>query len=141
MLMPLECYFSVEPQSKSLAEFTNELKRSVDTTKTFSFELAMLVLQQGYEVCTAIEKMDPKIASQLGVQCGMCQNKILSCAEIAGCLLGDGAQDQLDTLKGLLSKADVQAINTFIKNTANDQQVKCIVCEQSGHWVDIGQKH
>lgn len=132
--------FSAEVLSRPLAEFTNELKRNIDTTKTISFDLALLVFQQGYEVCTAIEKIDSKIVSRLGVQCGKCRKKVLSCAEFAGCLLASGAQEQLDKFKKLLSKPEEQAINTFIKNAANDRQIKCVLCEQSGHWVDIKQK-
>jgi hypothetical protein len=88
----------------TLQEFTGELKRDIDITKTVLFSLALIVLQQGYEICTAIEKVNPQILSQLGACCEKCRNKILSCAEFAGCLVAYGVQDQLDKFKQLFSR-------------------------------------
>jgi hypothetical protein len=123
--------------STPLKEFTNELKSVFDTTKTISLELALSVLQYGYEICTVIEKIKPEIASQLGIECQGCKNKILSCAEFSGCLLACGGnknKDQLDHFKKLLFNPEVEAINLFMMSIANEKQIKCPMCEKFVYW-------
>jgi hypothetical protein len=126
-------YIASENSSITLKEFSKELKRSTDTTKTISFEFAIHVLQEGYSICSAIEKIKPQISSQLGAKCKEC-SKILSCAEFAGCLLASGMQNKLDDFKKLLSDPEIQPINMFIKNTANEQKIKCAQCGKLTHW-------
>lgn len=123
--------------SESIEKFTKCIKRDFTYSDKISLELALLFLQQGYEICTLIDKIDPQISSQLGVQCGSCKNKILSYAEFAGSLVASNLQDQYDTFKKLLSNPEAQKINLFIMKVANEQQIKCSNCEKFGHWIKI----
>lgn len=123
----------------TLNGFTSEFKKSIDTQKTFSLEAALSVLQNGYEICMAIENFGPNVSSKLGVQCGSCKNNILTCAGLAGHILASGALDEFKKLKRLLATADIKTINLFIVKSANEHQVKCVICEKFGPWVELDQ--
>jgi len=128
---------SFEISATSLNEFSSELRRSIDPKKEFSLELSLLVLQQGYEVCTLVDKIDPKISSLLGVRCKECKKKIFSCAELAGTLLADGAMDKLNQFKKLLGNSDKKAVNQFMIQATNEQQVKCPECKKIVQWIEL----
>jgi len=104
-----------------------------------SLESAILVILQGFSICSTIEKIDPKISKLLGVQCKNCQ-KPLSCAGLSGHLLAGGDTELFNHLKNLLANPDVKIINTFMLDTANQQKVACPFCAKYAGWIKLAQK-
>ena len=98
-------------------------------------ELIVYFLKEGSEIIELIEKIDQAIQGKIGIRCGGCKTNILSCAELAGHLCASGDQKNLDELKKLLLKQNVQEINNFMVTVAQEKQIACVLCEKFVQWT------
>ena len=106
-----------------------------ERTKNLSLESITCFLSQGLVILELIEKMDEEIQKNLGVLCGGCQKKILSPAELAGCLCGAGDLSNVEKLKVSLANKNPQDINNFILSVAEEEKIACAFCEKYYGWL------
>lgn len=81
-----------------------------------------------------ISKIDQTELAKMSIQCSLCLNKQLSCAEFAGHVLAADWATKFEELKGLLLQPCAEKVNSFMVKTSNNKKIPCPLCEKFTGW-------
>ena len=126
-------FFSLSANQNNKEIVDAQLKKA----NNLSPELIMYFLKEGSEVIDLIEKIDPAVQRKIGVLCKGCQKHVLLCVDLAGRLCAQGDQKNLDELKRLLAKKNVQEINNFVLTVVTKKMIECVFCEKFVQWIPL----